>query len=182
MSWRKWFGMEKETEKLRDRTPRTMQVGDAVSWGEENFVVEQRVEYRGDGGDLWWDYLLMSPKEKYWLGVVEDEGLELTMYRQIPFYPEMPPDDVLIYQEERFHRTEYGFADAAIKKREGLTHAGRVEYWDYESESAKQLCIERWGVNEIKTVQSEMTGTIRSYVGDIIKEYQITIFPAEPEA
>jgi len=181
MSWRKWLGLEKEQERIEDRTPQTLQVGDVVSFGDEDYVVEQRIEYHGDGGDIWWDFLLVSPNDKCWLGVVEDEGLELTVYHAIPFHPEMPPANPLSYNGEQFHRAEYGFADAIIKKKSRLTTSGRVEYWDYESESGKQLCIERWGVNEIKEDQSQMTGTIQSYIGEIIKPHQIRIFPGSQE-
>lgn len=181
MSWRKWFGLEPEPKKIEERTPQTLQVGDVVSYGDENYVVEQRIEYHGDGGDIWWDFLLVNPKDKCWLGVVEDEGLELTLYHNIPFYPDMPPARKLECQGETYHRTEYGFANTIVKKRSKLTTTGRVEYWDYESENGKQLCIERWGDNEIKADQSQMTGTIQCSIGSVIKPYQIQIYPGSQE-
>lgn len=181
MNWRKWFGIEKEPERIEERTPQTLQVGDVVSYDGENYIVEQRIEYRGDGGDVWWDFLLVNPKDKYWLGVVEDEGLELTLYHTIPFHPDMPPSRSISYQGEQFHRTEYGFADALIQKKSRVTTTGRVEYWDYESESEKKLCIERWGINQVKEDQSQMTGTIQTYLGHAIKPYQIEIYPGSLE-
>jgi len=181
MNWRKWLGMEPEPKKVEDRTPQTIQVGDVISYNDENYIVEQRIEYHGDGGDIWWDFLLVNPKDKYWLGVVEDEGLELTLYHNIPFFPDMPPAKQIQYQGETFHRTEYGFANAIIKKKSKLTTTGRVEYWDHESESGKRLCIERWGDNEVKADQSEMTGTIQCSIGSVIKPYQIQIYPGSQE-
>jgi len=177
MSWRKWFGLEKEPERVEERTPQTLQVGDVVSYSDEDYIVEQRIEYHGDGGDIWWDFLLVNPRDKYWLGVVEDEGLQLTLYHDIPFYPDMPPPTSLNYEGESFKRIEYGFANAMIQKKSKLTHTGRVEYWDYESESGKQLSLERWGINEVKADQSRMTGTIHTSLGEIIKPYQIRIYP-----
>ncbi|MCL4369394.1 MAG: DUF4178 domain-containing protein [Chloroflexi bacterium] len=181
MSWRKFFGMEKEPEKIEERTPQTLQVGDVVSYHDEDYFVEQRIEYHGDGGDVWWDFLLVNPQDKYWLGVVEDEGLALTLYHDVPFHPHMPPSDPLSYQEEEYHRTEYGFANAILKKKSKLSTTERVEYWDYESESGKQLSIERWGDNEVREDQSQMTGTIHCSIGETIKPYQITIYPGNPE-
>ncbi len=181
MSWRKWFGLDKESEKPRERTPQTIQVGDVVSFGDEDYVVEQRIEYHGDGGDIWWDFLLVSPTDKCWLGVVEDEGLELTVYHNIPFLPTMPPPTSIEYKGEEFHRSEYGFADAIITKKSKVTTTGRVEYWDYVSESEKALCIERWGINEVRADQSQMTGSIQSSLGSMIQPYQITIYPGNPE-
>ncbi len=182
MSWRKFFGMEKEPQKVEERTPQTLQVGDVVSYhGEQDYVVEQRIEYHGDGGDVWWDFLLISPEDKAWLGVVEDDGLALTLYRDVPFHPHMPPSDPLAYQDEQYYRKEYGFANAIIKRKSKLSTTQRVEYWDYESESGKQLSIERWGDNEVREDQSQMTGTIHCSIGQIIKPYQVTIYPGNPE-
>lgn len=181
MSWRRFFGMEKEPEKIEERTPQTLQVGDVVSYRDEDYFVEQRIEYHGDGGDVWWDFLLVNPNDKCWLGVVEDAGLTLTIYHDIPFHPGMPPSDPLAYQGEQFYRKEYGFANATIRKRSGLTTRERVEYWDYESESGKQLSIERWGDNIVLDDQSRMTGTIHCSLGQIIKPYQIKILPGSLE-
>ena len=181
MGWRQWFGLEPQPKKIEERTPQTLQVGDVVSYKDENYFVEQRVEYHGDGGDVWWDMLLVNPMEKHWLGVVEDEGLELTLYHNVPFYPDMPPPTKLQYEGEDFTRTEYGFADAIVKKKSKQTTTGRVEYWDYESQSGKQLSLERWGLNEVKADQTQMTGTLTSSIGEIIKPYQISIYPGNPD-
>lgn len=181
MSWWKKLMGEDEPRKAEERTPQTLQVGDVVSYKDEDYIVEQRIEYRGDGGDVWWDFLLVNPKDKYWLGVVEDEGLVLTLYHDIPFHPDMPPPTKLEYQGEQFSRKEYGFADAVINKKSKMTTAGRVEYWDLESESGKQLSIERWGRNEVREDQSQMTGTTQCSLGEVIKPYQITIYPGKPE-
>lgn len=181
MSWRKWLGLEEEPKKIEERTPQTLQVGDVVSYQDENYIVEQRVEYHGDGGDVWWDFLVVNPKEKFWLGVVEDEGLELTLYHNVGYRPPMPPPTELEYEGEKFHRSEYGFADAIIKKKSRLTNTGRVEYWDYDAESGKSMSVERWGINEVKEDQSRMTGTITCSIGTPIKPYMVTIFPGNPD-
>src|SRR5512133_3283034 len=117
VSWKKWFGIEDEPKKVEERTPQTLQVGDVVSYKDEDYIVEQRIEYHGDGGDVWWDFLVVNPKDKYWLGVVDDEGLELTLYHEIPFHPEMPPPTRLEWDGEQFARSEYGFADAVINRK-----------------------------------------------------------------
>jgi hypothetical protein len=181
MSWRQWFGLDKQPAKLEERTPQTLQIGDVVSYKDEDYFVEQRIEYHGDGGDVWWDFLLVNPKDTYWLGVVEDEGLVLTLYHDIPFHPDMPPATRLDYEGDQYSRKEYGFADAVMKKKSKLTVSGRVEYWDYESENGTQLSIERWGLNEVRTDQSEMTGTVHCSMGNVIKPYQITLLPGKPE-
>jgi Domain of unknown function (DUF4178) len=177
MSWLKRLVGEDEPEKPKERTPQTMQVGDGVSYQSEDYIVEQSVEYHGDGGDVWWDFLLASPSDKYWLGVVEDEGLELTLYHAIPFHPDMPPSNPITWKDQSYRRKEYGFAGVIVKKKSKVATTGRVEYWDYENEDGKQLSIERWGDNEVREDQSAMTGTVACSLGEIIKPYQIKIYP-----
>src|SRR5438552_1891130 len=107
---KRFFGFNPPPKALAERTPETIQVGDAIEIRGDNYTVQQRVEYRGDGGDVWWDYLVQTPQGKRWLGVVDDNGLELTVYDEVRFYPDMPPATRLEVQGKIFNRTEYGFA------------------------------------------------------------------------
>ena len=84
------FGKPEE-KPIRERTLQTLQVGDVVSYDDEDYTIEQRIEYHGDGGAIWWDYLIVNPLQKHWLGVTEDEGLEVMEWDDIPFHPDMPP-------------------------------------------------------------------------------------------
>ena len=43
--------------------------------------------------------------------------------------------------------------------------------------NGQQLSIERWGDNEVREDQSAMTGTVACSLGEIIKPYQIKIYP-----
>lgn len=174
------FGKPEE-KPIRERTLQTLQVGDVVSYDDEDYTTEQRIEYRGDGGAIWWDYLIVNPLQKHWLGVTEDEGLEVMEWDDIPFHPAMPPLPRLTYQGEQFARAEYGFADARVNRKSGQATFERVEYWDYESESGKRLGIERWGLNEVREDQTQMTGTIRASLGAPIKPYRVKIYQSSDQ-
>jgi hypothetical protein len=170
-----------EPKPIRERTLETLQVDDVVDFEDQHYTVEQRIEYHGDGGAIWWDYLIANPMEKYFLGVTADDGLEVWLWREIAFRPEMPPPTRLTFEGEEFVRAEYGFADAHIDRR-GRDTIERVEYWDYESASGKRLGLERWGLNEVRDDQSQMTGTIRSALGEQIKPYRVKIYQAEAQS
>lgn len=176
----KLFG-KPDVKPIRERTLQTLQVADVVSFDDQDFTVEQRIEYHGDGGAVWWDYLITNPMGRVWLGVIEDEGLQVFVWKNISFHPDMPPPTKLSFQGESFVRTEYGFADARITRREGPGTMERVEYWDYESDSGKRLNVERWGQNEVREDQTQMTGTTRATVGEETKPYRIKIYQASEE-
>ncbi len=166
---------------IAERTLQTLQVGDVVEYDDQSYTVEQRNEYHGDGGAIWWDYLIVNPMQKYWMGVTEDDGLEVWLWSDIPFHPTMPPAPQLAYAGEQFARAEYGFADARITRKVGPNTFGRVEYWDYEGESGKRLGVERWGLNDVRDDQSQMTGTIHTNLGEAIKPYQVKIYQSSDE-
>lgn len=177
----KLFG-KREEQAIKERTLQTLLVGDVISYDDEDYTVEQRIEYHGDGGAIWWDYLITNPTTKCWLGVTEDEGVTVLLWHDIPFHPDMPPPLRLTYQNEQFDRAEYGFADARIVRRAGPGTMERVEYWDYESGSGALLSLERWGQNEVREDQRQMTGTIRATLGEEVKAYRVKIYQAEDQA
>lgn len=174
----KLFG-KREESLIRERTLQTLEVNDVVSFDDNDYTVEQCIEYHGDGGAIWWDHLIVNPRDRFWLGVTEDEGLAVVLWHEVPFHPDMPPPAKLARDGEQFSRTEYGFADARITRKNGPPTMERVEYWDYESETGRRLGIERWGQNEVREDQSKMTGTIRVAQGDSLKPYRIKIYQSD---
>lgn len=163
-------------EQVADRTPQTLQVGDAVSYDGENLLVEQRITYHGDGGDIWWNFVLVGPERKLLLDVDEDDGLELTMYEEAPFHPPLPVRGPVTYRGTVFEQDEHGFADASVVRRNSAT-TERVEYWYLEAADGQQMLIRRLGDNEEQLDPALMTGTVIVHVGVTIKPHQIALFP-----
>lgn len=173
---KRFMGFNPEPKRVAERAPETIQVGDAIEIEGDNYTVQQRIEYRGDGGAVWWDYVVQTADGRRTLGVVDDDGLELTVWDEVRYFPTMPPAATLEVEGETYHRAEYGFANATTHRRSGIV-PGRVEYWDYESTSGQKLNIERWGENDYRADQSQMTGTIQVSRGRSIKPYQLKIYP-----
>jgi len=161
---------------LSDRTPQTLQVGDAVSYDGENFLVEQRITYHGDGGDLWWNFVLVGSQRQLLFDVDEDDGLDLTMYEEAQFHPSLPLRGPVSYQGATYEQEEHGFADASVNRRNSAT-AERVEYWYLEAADDHQMMIRRLGDNEEQLDPALATGTVIVHVGVTIKQHQISLFP-----
>ena len=160
------------------RTPQTLRVGDAVSYLGEDFTVEQRHELRGDGGDVWWTFLIQSPERRLWMDVDEDQGLTLTIYEPSSVHVTLPITDTLSVKDKTFHIDEHGFANDAVSRRAGES-SERVEYWYLASDDDDQMVVRRLGDNEITDNPALQTGTVEVGIGKEIKSYELKIFQGE---
>ena len=170
------FGHEHHAEKQRTLT--TLQVGDAVSYLGEDFTVEQRHELHGDGGDVWWSYLIQSPERRLWLDVDEDEGLTITIYTPSHDHVPVPVADTVTVEGTAYHLDEHGFANDVLTKRSGES-GERLEYWYLSSDGGDQLVVKRLGDNELVADPAQQTGTVEVGIGKEIKQYEVKIYQAE---
>ena len=160
------------------RTAQTLRVGDAVSYLDEDFTVEQRHELHGDGGDIWWTFLIQSPERRLWLDVDEDQGLTLTVYEPSAQHVTLPIVDTLTVNGKAFHQDEHGFANDVVTRRSGES-GERVEYWYLASDDGDQMVVRRLGDNEITTDPALQTGTMEVGIGKEIKTYELKIYQGE---
>ncbi len=165
----------KAHQQREEQNPTNLRVGDAVSIGGDDLTVEQCHELHGDGGDIWWKYLLQSPERRIWLDVDEDQGLTLTTYEPVRVHVSMPVPPALSLAGKTFSIDEHGFANDVVTKRSG-TGAERVEYWYLSSEDGSQLAIWRLGDNPDDLDATQQTGTVEVGLGQEIKSYQLTIY------
>jgi hypothetical protein len=160
------------------RTLQTLRVGDALSYLDEDFTVEQRHELHGDGGDAWWTYLIQSPERRLWLDVDEDQGLTLTMYEPSTVHVALPIGETISVVGKVFHADEHGFANDVVTKRSGES-GERLEYWYLTSDEGDQLVIRRLGDNELSDNPALQTGTVEVGIGKEIKTYDVKIYQGE---
>ena len=160
------------------RNPTSLQVGDAVSYLSEDFTVEQRHELHGDGGDIWWSFLIQSPERRLWLDVDEDQGLTLTIYEPSSVHVALPIGETLAAAGKTYHVDEHGFANDIVTRRSGES-GERVEYWYLASDEGDQMVVRRLGDNELTDDPALRTGTIEVGIGKEIKTYELTIFQGE---
>jgi hypothetical protein len=161
-----------------ERTVQTLRVGDAVSYLGEDFTVEQRHELHGDGGDVWWTYLLQSPERRLWLDVDEDQGLTLTVYEPSSQHVTLPIVDTITANGKAFHQDEHGFANDVVTKRSGES-GERLEYWYLASDDGEQMVVRRLGDNEITDDRARQTGTMEVGIGKEIKTYEVKIYQGQ---
>lgn len=160
------------------RNPTTLQVGDAVSYLSEDFTVEQRHELHGDGGDVWWTFLIQSPERRLWLDVDEDQGLTLTIYEPSSVHVDLPIAETLTAQGKTYHVDEHGFANDIVTRRSGES-GERVEYWYLASDEGDQLVVRRLGDNPLTDDPALRTGTLEVGIGKEIKTYELIIYQGE---
>lgn len=165
-------------QEIAQRNPTTLQVADAVSYLGEDFTVEQRHELHGDGGDIWWTFLIQSPERRLWLDVDEDQGLTLTIYEPSSVHVAWPIADTLAVQGKTYHVDEHGFANDVVTRRSGES-GERVEYWYLASDEGDQMVVRRLGDNELTDDPAQRTGTMEVGIGKEIKTYELTIFQGE---
>ncbi len=163
---------------IAHRTPQTLQVGDALSYLTEDFTVEQRQELHGDGGDIWWTYVIQGADQRLWLDVDEDEGLTLTIYTPTSISVPMPIASQVTLNGVQYRVNEHGFANAIITKHSGQI-GERIEYWYLNSSAGDEAVVRRLGDNEVTSDPTQQTGTIEVGIGKEIKQYEINIYQAE---
>lgn len=164
---------------LPERTPQGLQIGDMVEIdGEKEYSVEERIEYRGEGGGLWWAFLLSNPEDRAWLSVVDDMGTQLALYREVPYHPTFPLPDTITVEGKQYTVTEHGFARGRIQRRSGhLSEEERLEYWSLEGPEGQSLAIERWGLGDERSVAAGV-GSVSVTRGTPLQAYQVKIYPA----
>jgi hypothetical protein len=144
----------------------------------EDFTVEQRHELHGDGGDVWWEYVIQSPEQRLWLDVDEDQGLTATVYQPSTIHVPFPIGDTVAVQGKTYNSDEHGFANDVITRRAGQA-TERVEYWYLSTNDGDQMVIRRLGDNEITNDPASRTGTMEVAIGKEIKTFEVKIYQSE---
>lgn len=150
-----------------ERALTALRLNDIVVYYDNDFSVEGRIIYR-QGGWEWYSFMLEDNGKKLWLSVEDDEGLELSIWKEIPnFGVSSPPPSTLEYEGERFKLDERGKAMTQSVGRTGRAVECPVEYFDYQSASGKLLSVEDWD------------GDIELSVGIELIESELNVFPGD---
>ncbi|MFZ5988984.1 MAG: DUF4178 domain-containing protein [Bacillota bacterium] len=143
-----------------------IQVGDVVTYDDRDYIVSQVLEYN-EGGYKWLDYQLVDGDDELWLGVDDDDGLELSIYEEIDLALNDLPKEIS-YNGEVFYREEKSRAKAVNRSDYTDTKYVDVEYADYENEGGtKYLSVEKWN------------SEIEVSLGYPIKQYEVKILPKD---
>jgi hypothetical protein len=147
-----------------------LRLNDIVVYYDNDFMVEGRIAYN-QGGWQWFSFMLQDGDKKLWLGVEEDDGLSLSMWKEVSgMMLDSPPPKVIEYDGETFEMEERGQASAQSIGRTGRPVDSPVTFYDYESPSGRYLSVEDWG------------GDIEVSIGSDITEQELTVFPGDEVA
>ncbi len=157
-------------EPASERTFETLQAGDVVVWGEQDWVVKQRVVY-DEEGDLWWLYVLddgNASKERRYLEARRQDGTEvalLTRADDAPLFGQLGQG--LTFRGDPFLLDTRGDAFLSLDTRTDAAGivAGRLSYSRYKGPGGLWLIIE------------EQAGVRRAYAGELVAKKTFSLMP-----
>jgi hypothetical protein len=169
--WQRLFGSPKP-KRAPTRNFFNIQVGDVVSYDGVDYIVQQVLAYDDEEGWRWFDYQLVDGDREIWLGVEDDDGLSLCIYKEIPWEATQDPGKRVIAQGREFRLGESGSASVTITTSYQGARSLKVRYWDYQNDDDGEetyLSVERWG-NETE-----------ASIGRPVKQYLVKIYPRPEE-
>ena len=121
-------------------------LGSIVTHFATDYIVQGRMTH-WEEGYTWLTYMLVDGDTVRWLGVEEDDMLEVSLWEEIKGLPvSVPPPEFLEYRGERFHMVEQGTARVTQQGKTGSKTGMQVDYYEYEGSGGENaLSVEIWG-------------------------------------
>jgi len=141
-----------------------LKIGDIVTYFDQDFVVEGRIDYNDEGWP-WTCFMLVDGDDVRWLAVEEDDQLEVSLWQKTDIKLEGEPPEFIEFEGEKFRMVERGKARVAQTGQTGRRSGLNMEYFEYEGTSDRGLSVEKWG-REIEVS-----------VGHDINPYSLEILP-----
>lgn len=162
--WKRLFGgTDEPVAEAKERTLRTLRVGDFVTYDLADYEVTGKIQYN-DGGYTWDAYQLAADGKTLWLSVELDDELEVGMYETIRVPGLEPGTKKVTHDGRTYYLEEQGRAYVKAEGRSENVHGKNVDYYDYTDDSEEHfLSVEVWG------------GDVEVSYGYEIEEYEITI-------
>ena len=144
---------------------RALQPGDVVNHEGNDYVVERTVAFDEDGF-TWHEHLLDDPVggRAMWLGVEDDDGLEVTLWERVRGAALEPGPDELEHGGTTYRLDERGRARYSARTEAGPAESGDMEYADYVA-GESLLAFERYG-----------TGGWEVSTGSVVPEHSLDIY------
>ena len=137
--------------------------GDVVAYDGTDFIVDRTMHF-DEEGFTWQEHLLTDPvaNRKMWLGVEDDDGLEVTLWERVSGVTLEPGPGSLEHGGVTYEREEQGSARFRVDP-DG--ESGTMQYADY-SAGERLLAFERYG-----------TGSWEVSTGQVISEHVLDVYP-----
>jgi hypothetical protein len=134
------------------RTVFTLQIGDIVQYQGSDWVVEGKLTF-DDHGFTWLEYMLQDGDRIRWLGVEEDDRVEVCWMEDIDDLEVTgSPPAALTYNGITYRKGESGTAKMTRMGTLGTRQGQTCRYVDYEAEGDRKLSLEYWNDNLEVTV------------------------------
>ena len=141
--------------------------GDVVSYEGTDFIIDRTMHFDEDGF-MWKEHLLTDPVagRKMWLGVEDDDGLEVSLWERVSGVVLEPGPASLEHDGVTYEREEQGHARFRVEQTGGgAGEQGQMEYADY-SAGERLLAFERYG-----------TGSWEVSTGQVVSEHALDVYP-----
>lgn len=128
-----------------ERTIFTLQIGDVVQFGGQDWIVEGQLLYNQDGF-TWLEYLLQDAEQIRWLSVEEDDRVEVALLEPttaLEVGSQPPPQ--LSFAGQSYRCIESGVAQMSRRGKTRQRQAEQCRYFDYQGPGEQVLSIEDWG-------------------------------------
>lgn len=123
--------------------PRSLKVGDVVSYAGADFVIRGTLRFDQDGFQ-WQEHLLDDANKRRWLSVEDDEELEVVLWESLTAPELQPGAPTLEHAGVRYSLSEHATARFTAEGTTGTAPSGPFEYYDY-AQGEQALSFERYG-------------------------------------
>ena len=141
--------------------------GDVVSHEGTDFIIDRTMHF-DEEGFTWKEHLLTDPVagRKMWLGVEDDDGLEVTLWERVSGVTLEPGPGSLEHDGVTYKREEQGTARFRVEETGGgAGEQGTMQFADY-SAGDRLLAFERYG-----------TGSWEVSTGQVVSEHALDVYP-----
>ena len=146
---------------------RKLAPGDVVAHDGTDFIIDRTMHFDEDGF-TWKEHLLTDPVagRKMWLGVEDDDGLEVTLWERVSGVTLEPGPGSLDHDGVTYRREEQGSARFRVEETGGTTgEEGTMQFADY-SAGDRLLAFEKYG-----------TGSWEVSTGHVVSEHALDVYP-----
>lgn len=144
--------------------PREIKVGDVLTIEGSDFVVRGTLRF-DQSGFTWAEHFIDDVRNRRWLSVEDDEGLELCLWERQPAATEAPGAPEMEFGGVTYRLQEHGNATFTSEGTTGTAASGHLEYFDYEA-GDRRLGFERFG-----------TASWEVSAGRVLSDREVQVFP-----
>ncbi|MGE5265691.1 MAG: DUF4178 domain-containing protein [Acidobacteriota bacterium] len=123
---------------------------DAISWGNNDYVLTGKVTYTIPTGSFW-AFLIEDGGKRQWLRI--GPSTEIAMCQEIQLAAPSPQSETLVYDSQSYSRGDSGTAKVSVEGAGGARR-GSVSYARYIADAGRRVWVEDFGT-EIRSMAGQ---------------------------